>query len=91
MLPSRVRLAQIAVGLLIVVTIRSLAEFLRLYDPAAAAIGPERLMYIYGALAAAVAALLALVLYAIGRSASAVGITAATIAGLLIYKIIVIS
>lgn len=87
----RYRAAQVAIGLLIVIAIRSLAEFFRIRDPAATPIPPELLLYIYGALGAAVAALLVLILYAFGRHLTAIVVTGIAVVLLLIYKIGVIT
>ena len=86
---SRHRGAQLALGVLLIVVIRSLGEFLRLYDPAVTHIGAELFLYLSGALAAAIAALLVLILHALGRDRSAIFVTVAAILGLLAYKIIV--
>jgi len=88
---SRNRAAQIAIGVLIVIVIRSIAEFFRLRDPSMPPLAPELLLYIRGALGAAVAAFIALVLHAFGRDRSAIMVTAVAIAALLAYKISVMA
>jgi hypothetical protein len=88
---SRYRAAQVAVGVLVVITIRSLAEFLGLYKHSATPLGPELLLYIYGALTAAVGALATLVFHAFGRHLSAIVLTGTVIAGLFVYKIVVVT
>ena len=78
--------AQIAIGVLIVIVIRSIAEFFRLGSSADAPLPGERIFYIEGALAAACAALIALAFHAFGRHAVAVIFTIATIIGLIVWK-----
>ena len=62
---SPCRLAQVAIGLPLVIVIRSLSEVLRLYGPAV--IGPDAHLYLVGSLAAAVATPVAHTLHAFGR------------------------
>jgi hypothetical protein len=81
------RLAQVAIGLLIVVVIRTLSEILRLYNPSV--IGPDAHLRVYliGSLAAAVAALATHILHALGYDRLVLVVTSITIIALLIYKI----
>ena len=78
--------AQVAIGVLIVVVIRSIAEFFRLGGSAGVPLTGEQFFYIEGALAAACAALIALALHAFGRHAAAVLFTFAAIIGLIVWK-----
>jgi hypothetical protein len=80
------RAAQVAIGVLIVVVIRSIAEFFRLGIATGAPLTGVEVFYIEGALAAACAALVALALHAFGHHAAAVVFTFAVIIGLIIWK-----
>jgi hypothetical protein len=82
---SPCRLAQVAIGLLLVIVIRWLSDVLRLYGPAV--IGPGAHLYLVGSLAAAVATLVAHTLHAFGRDRLVLLVAAITIFGLLVYKI----
>jgi len=81
------QLAQVSVGTLILIVIRSLAEFFRLYQPEAQTIDRAMLFYIQGGLAAAIAALAAFILLAFAMPYAVVGLTAVTIIALLIVKL----
>jgi hypothetical protein len=78
--------AQVAIGVLIVIVIRSIAEFFRLGSLAGVPLTGEKIFYIEGAFAAACAALIALALHAFGRHAVAVVFTIAAIIGLIVWK-----
>ena len=78
--------AQIATGVLIVVVIRSIAEFFRLGISTGAPLTGEQIFCTEGALAAACTALIALVLHALGRHAVAVVFMFAAIIGLFVWK-----
>jgi hypothetical protein len=93
MRPILSRLAQIAIGLLLIVIIRSLAEYLWLYTPPAPAVPPDAatsnlLLYIWGAIGAAAGAILALGMHAFGRDRAALAIVAITIVALFGYRLI---
>jgi hypothetical protein len=78
--------AQVAIGVLIVIVIRSIGEFFLLGGSAGAPLTGEQVFYIEGALAAACAALIVLVLHALRRHAAAVVFTVAAIVGLIVWK-----
>jgi hypothetical protein len=81
-------MAQISVGLLLVIVIRSLGEVLRLHHalghrlPAAQA-SP----YVIGALAAAVAALAVVTLHCLHSDKCGIVVTVTTVVALLTYKV----
>ncbi len=83
-------MAQIAIGVLLVIVVRALSEIARLYDPAEPSIKPEFFVYYFGAIAAAVAAIFVLILHAINRNGAAIALTAATIIALFVYKVVAI-
>jgi VanZ family protein len=80
------RLAQVAIGLLIVVVIRTLSEILRLYNPAIIGSNADLRVYVIGSLAAAVAALATHIFHALGHDRLVLLVTSITIIALLIYK-----
>ena len=79
--------AMIAVGLLIVVAIRSIIEFFRIGGVVGTPLTGEEVFYIEGALAAACAALVVLMLVGFGRHGWAVLVAMAAILSLLVWKI----
>jgi hypothetical protein len=81
------RLAQAAIGVLIVIVIRTLSELLLSYDAVSHSPGAHQKIYIIGSLAAAVAALGAHILHAFGRDKLVLLVTVVTIIALLAYKI----
>ena len=81
------RAGQIATGVLILVVVRSLAEFFRLGGGVGNPATAEHVLYIQGALAAAVAAGAALLLHALRRDAAASGTAIAAVVGLLLWKV----
>jgi hypothetical protein len=85
------RIARGAVGLLIVIVLRALGEFLRIGACGATALSPEGKLYLTGAMAAAAAALVAFALHAMDRDRVAIGVTAVSILGLLTYKIVALA
>lgn len=87
---SEPRAAQIALGLLLVIAVRSILEFFRIGGAAGAQLRGDEIFYIEGALAAVCAGLAVLVVHAIGRHGWATLLTAAAIAALLAWKIAVI-
>lgn len=84
------RAAQIALGLLLVIAIRSALEFFRIGGAVGAQLSGVDIFYIEGALAAVCAGLVVLVLHALERHGWATLFTAAAIAALLAWKIAVI-
>ncbi|UCI21437.1 hypothetical protein FJ970_10980 [Mesorhizobium sp. B2-1-8] len=84
---STARAAQAALGLLIVIAIRSILEFFRVGGASGGPVGDEQLFYVEGALAASIAALAVLVLHAFGRHRWATMLTAAVLVALLAWKI----
>lgn len=89
--PSDLRLAQISIGLLLLVIVRCLGEFFRLYYVYADALAIGQVTpYVAGALFAAVALALAVIGYFTGRYRVSIAIAAATIALLFVYKVAVV-
>ena len=82
------RIAQVAVGLLIVIVLRALGELLHIDVCGATGFTSLGKLYATGAMAAAAAALVAFALHAMGRDHAAIGVTAVSILGLMVYKII---
>jgi len=80
-------IAQISVGILILIVVRSLAEFFRLYRSQTQTIDRAMLFYIQGSLAAAVVALAAFILLAFAMPHAVIGLTAVTIIALIIAKL----
>ncbi|MBZ9799260.1 hypothetical protein [Mesorhizobium sp. ES1-4] len=87
---STARAAQVAFGLLIVITMRSITEFFRVGGASGGPVGGGQIFYLEGALAASIAALIVLVMHVFGRHRWATLFTAAVIVALLAWKIIVI-
>ncbi|MDX8482970.1 hypothetical protein RFN28_31600 [Mesorhizobium sp. VK24D] len=87
---SEPRAAQIALGLLLVIAIRSILEFFRIGGATGVELTGHQVFYIEGALAAVVFGLAVLVLHAIGRHRWATLATAGAIIVLLAWKIAVI-
>ncbi|MGX8012547.1 hypothetical protein ACVDG8_028060 [Mesorhizobium sp. ORM8.1] len=88
---SQPRAAQGALGLLLVIAMRSILEFFRIGGVAGAQLTSDEIFYIEGALAALVAGLAVLVLHAVGRHGWATMFSAAAIVALLAWKVAVIS
>jgi hypothetical protein len=87
--PSRERLSGLSVGLLIVIVIRSLGEILRLrYVHGDALTIDQALPFAIGAEIAAVAAIVMFFLFCIRRHLAVMLGTVATVAGLLVYKLL---
>lgn len=82
--------AQIALGLLLLIALRSITEFFRIGGAAGAQLSGDEIFYIEGALAAVCTGLAVLILHAIGRHGWAVLFTAAAIVALLAWKIAVV-
>ena len=85
---SRPRAAQIALGLLLVIAMRSILEFFRIGGGVGVQLGGEQIFYIEGALAAVAAGLPVLVLQAIGWHRWATLFAVAAIVALLAWKIV---
>ena len=88
---STPRAAQAAVGLLIVIAIRSILEFFRIGGAIAVPLSKEQIFYIEGALAACVAALVVLALHAFGQHRWATLVAAAVIVAFLVWKIVAVA
>jgi hypothetical protein len=81
----------VGLGILLLVVIRSLAEFFRLqYVHGSALTIAQVTTFIAGALFAAVALALAVACYAAALHRTSVGIAVTTVVALLVYKIVVI-
>ena len=76
----------IGLGVLLAVVIRSIAEIMRIGDPARGI--SEQYFYLVGALVAACVALLVLLLHAFGRHVLAIWLSAAVVVALFAYKIV---
>ena len=87
---SMPRAAQAALGLLIVIAIRSNLEFFRLGGTTASPPGNEEVFYIEGSLAASIAALVVLALHAFGQHRWATLFAAIVIIALLAWKIVAV-
>ncbi|PZV39085.1 hypothetical protein [Mesorhizobium kowhaii] len=87
---SKPRTAQTAVGVLLVIAMRSILEFFRIGGATATQLSANQLFYIEGTLAAITAALAVLVLHAFGRHGWATLSSVAAIVALLAWKIAVI-
>lgn len=88
---STQRIAQMGIGILLLILIRSLGEYFRLrhfYGQAIALVRFEP--FIAGCLIAALCIGIAFVLYVAARYKSTIMVCAATVLGLFIYRIIVI-
>jgi hypothetical protein len=86
--PSEPRLAQIAIGALLLVIIRSLSEFFRLRYLHGQALDIGKLApYVAGALFAAVALAFTVICYFTGRYRASMAITVGTIILLFVYKV----
>jgi hypothetical protein len=88
--PSESRLAQICIGVLLLVIVRSLGEFFRLqYLHGEALVIGEVTPYVAGALFATVALALTVICYFANLYRSSVAITATTLILLFVYKVAV--
>lgn len=88
---SKPRTAQTALGVLLVIVMRSILEFFRIGGATGTQLSADQLFYIEGALAAVTAALAVLVLHAFGRHGLATLSSVAAIGALLAWKIVVIN
>ena len=89
--PSEQRLAQICIGILLLVIVRSLSEFFRLqYLPGEILVIGRVTPYVAGALFAAVALALTVIAYFASLHRTSIAITVATIILLLVYGIAVV-
>jgi hypothetical protein len=84
------RIAQGAVGLLMVIVLRALGELLRIGGCGTTPLSPDGTPYVAGAMAAAAAALITFALHASGRDHAAIGVAVVSIVALLTYKIFAI-
>lgn len=87
---SQPRAAQIALGLMLVIAMRSILEFFRMGGASGSQLSGDEIFYIEGALAAVAAGLAVLVLHVLGRHGWATLLCAAAIVALLAWKIVVI-
>lgn len=87
---SKPRVAQTALGLLLVIAMRSILEFFRIGGATGAPLSANQLFYVEGAFAAVSAALAVLVLHAFGRHGWATLSSVMAIIALLAWKIAVI-
>lgn len=88
---SAQRIAQIGIGILLLILVRSLGEYFRLkhfYGESTALLRFKP--FIGGCLIATLGIGVAFVLYVAGRYKSTLGLCAGTVIGLLIYKVVVI-
>lgn len=89
--PSDLRLAQISIGVLLLVIVRSLGEFFRLhYLHGDALVIGQVSPYVAGALFAAVALALTVTCYFTSLYRVSIAITAATLVLLSVYKVAVV-
>jgi hypothetical protein len=89
--PSDLRLAQISIGVLLLVIVRSLGEYFRLqYLHGQALVIAQVTPYVAGALFAAVALGLTVTCHFAGLHRVAIAIAAATVALLFVYKVAVV-
>ena len=89
--PSELRLAQICIGILLLVIVRSLSEFFRLqYLHGETLVIGQVSPYVAGALFAAIALALTVIAYFAGLHRTSIAITVATVVLLLIYRIAVV-
>jgi len=85
------RLAQISIGILLLIIIRSLGEYFRLqYAHGDALTFPQVTPYVTGALVAAAALALAILCYFAGRHRETIVITIVTAVALPVYKVAVV-
>ena len=89
--PSVLRIAQVSIGVLLLVIVRSLSEFFRLQylHGEALAVG-QVTPYVAGALFAAVALALTIICYFTGLYRTSIAITITNLVLLLVYKVIVV-
>lgn len=84
------RVSLLALGVLLLIVIRSIAEVFRIAGPAQG-IADDQYFYLVGAFAAAIAALLVLALHAFGRHLLAIGVAAAVVVALFAYKVAMVA
>jgi hypothetical protein len=83
---STSRIAQVAIGILILAVIRTVAELIPI-TPGDSHLGNLYRVYLIGALIAATAALLCHVLYSFGKHRLVLLVAAMTIVGLIVFKV----
>ena len=89
--PSELRFAQVSIGVLLLVIIRSLGEYFRLqYLHGDALVIGQVTPYVVGALFAAVALALTVACYFAGLFRTSIAISAATVVLLFAYKVAVV-
>ena len=89
--PSELRIAQISIGVLLLVIVRSLGEYFRLQHLHGNALVIGQVTpFVAGALFAAIALALTLTCYFAGLYRVSVAITAATLVLLFVYKVAVV-
>ena len=89
--PSEPRLAQVSIGLLLLVIIRSLSEYFRLQYVHGDALHVGQVTpYVAGALFAAIALALTVFCYFAGLYRTSIAITAASLIVLCLYKVVVV-
>ena len=89
--PSEPRLAQVSIGVLLLVIVRSLGEFFRLrYLHGDALVIGQVTPYVAGALFAVIALALTVLCYFASLYRTSMAITAATLALLFVYKVAIV-
>ena len=89
--PSEPRLAQVSIGVLLIVVIRSLGEFFRLqYLHGEALLIGQVTPYVAGALFGAVALALTVICYFASLYRTSMAITATALVLLFVYKVVVV-
>jgi hypothetical protein len=82
------RMAQIAVGLMIVIVLRTLSELWRINACGGAPLASEGKLYLIGAMAAAAAAFGSFILFAADHHRLAIAVAAITTLGLFVFKVV---
>jgi hypothetical protein len=84
---STIRIAQVAIGILILAVIRTTAALIPI-TPSDPHFGNLYRVYLVGALIAATAALVCHILYCFGKHRLVLLVAATTIAGLIVFKVV---
>jgi hypothetical protein len=82
---STLRIAQVAIGILILVVIRTISALIAI-APDDSRLGNVYRVYLVGALIAATATLACHIIYSLGKHRLVLLVAAATIAGLIVFK-----
>lgn len=91
MRPTHLRLAQVAIGVLLLIILRSLGEIFRLQHLHGEALTVTQVVpYVGGALFAAAALAFSLLCYFVGRYLGSIAVTVATILLLFTYKVVIL-